>query len=170
MATSLMATVLMDRRARNTASQRSKRACQCKEDREIANKRRRDARAARSEELRHAVNLARSQERATVPEEEHEAANQSRREDYAAQPEELCQDHDQARPSDRDAFFLRLRALPPFISRMRNFAMPSHHIRRDWHPVIATNYLYSDRHGHSVPLHTFALATPIPSLQALFVV
>ena len=40
-----MATVLMDRRARNTASQRSKRAWQSKEDREIANKRRRDARA-----------------------------------------------------------------------------------------------------------------------------
>ena len=104
-----------------------------------------------------------------MPEEEHEAANQSRREDYAAQPEELCQDHNQARPSDCDAFILRLRALPPFISRMRTFAMPSHHIRSDWQ-LVAINYLCSDRHGHSVPLHTLALATLIPSLQALFVV
>ena len=122
------------------------------------------------EELRHAGNLARSQERATAPEEEHEAANQARREDYAAQPEELCQAHNQARPSDRDASFFRLRALPSFISRTCNFAMPSHHIRRNWHPVVAINYLCSDRHGHSVPLHTLALATLIPSLQALFVV
>ena len=102
-----MAMVLMDRRARYTASQRLKRVCLSKEDKDIANKRkrRRDTRAARSEELRHADNLARSQERATVPEEEYEAGNQARREDYAAQPEELRQVRNQAGPSDRHVCF-----------------------------------------------------------------
>ena len=101
-----MPTVL-DRRARNTASQRSRRACLSYGDRDRANKRRRNARAARSEDLR-------------------QADNQARREEYAAQPWELRQTHNQARPSDRHAFILRLRALPPFISRMRTFA--SHRI------------------------------------------
>ena len=96
------------------------------------------------------------------------ALNQARREDFAFQPQEVRQTHNQARPSDRHAFFLRLRALPPFISRMRTFAMPSHRLCHGW--LLRLSRLCSDRRGHSVPLPTLALAPLIPYLKALFIV
>ena len=64
----------------------------------------------------------------------------------------------------RSSALFRLRALPPFTSRMRTFTMPVHQLCHGWQPVDASSHFLPISHTWTAPIYA------ILSMQSLFIV